>query len=110
MGGAFGNNTVMHKHYTSLVLFLVLSSCTEKEIITLRIEPDRIILQGKHIDKTELEKELELMIEQKMEHGLRKSDLRIHVSADGNTPTSEMSKIERAIRRTGVSGDYIWTN
>ena len=100
----------MLRVYTTLLLLFVFGSCTNKEVITIRIEPDKIILNNKHIEKGKLARELELTIEEKIAHGLQKSDLIIYVSASRNTPTIEMGRIERTVRRTGLSREYFWTD
>lgn len=91
------------------LLFLPLYSCTEREIISVQVNQDKLVIEDREITKLDFEKELKIIIDIKINEGFKKSELVIHVTADKEIPTIEMSEIEKSIRRSGMSREYFWT-
>lgn len=95
---------------TCLTLLLILISCSDKKTISVDIDADRVTIDNKKIDKADFEKNLKTIIDSLVNSGLKKSMIYVHVTADRRISEYEMSEIEKAIRRQGVTRDYTWTD
>jgi len=95
---------------TCLSLLGMLISCSEKKIISVDIDVDRLTINNKMINKADFEEKLKMTIDSLMDTGLDKSMIDVHVSAHKQISEYEMSEIEKAIRRQGVTRDYMWTD
>tara|TARA_R110000868_G_scaffold239740_2_gene494215 strand:- start:952 stop:1257 length:306 start_codon:yes stop_codon:yes gene_type:complete len=88
---------------------ILLGACTEKQvIIKAQVNSNNFTLDGKIIEKNEIEKELGILVKEKTELGFNPSELIIHITADKETPKHEMSEIEKAIRRSHLDRKYFW--
>jgi len=88
----------------------MLTSCSDKKIISVGIDIDRLTIDGKVVDKTDFEKKLKTTIDSLVNSGLDKSMIDVHVTADKQISEYEMSEIEKTIRRQGVTREYVWTD
>jgi len=95
---------------TCLILLLILNSCSDKKAISVDIDVDRLTIDNKKIDKADFEENLKSKIDSLVNSGLKKSMIDVHVTADRRISEYEMSEIEKAIRRRGVTRDYTWTD
>src|SRR5688572_3179361 len=95
---------------TYLILLVMLTSCSDKKIISVGIDIDRLTIDGKVVDKTDFEKKLKTTIDSLVNSGLDKSMIDVHVTADKQISEYEMSEIEKTIRRQGVTREYVWTD
>lgn len=93
-----------------VVLLLLLGACKEKEIITIHIGSEKIEIENQEIKRADFEMELRQVVDMRIRAGSGKSDIVIHVYADKDIPAVQMSEFEKAIRRTGISRDYFWTD
>ena len=98
------------KRLTCLTLLLILASCSDQKIISVDIEVDRLTIDNKLIDKDDFERTLKATIDSLVNTGLDKPMIEVHVTADKEISEYEMSEIEKAIRRQGVTRDYTWTD
>jgi biopolymer transport protein ExbD len=94
---------------TYITLVMLLTSCSHKRIISVEINRDKLTIDNKVIDKTDFEERLKIKIDSLLNSGLNKSMIDVQVTADKQISTNEMSEIEKAIRRQGVTRDYIWS-
>jgi biopolymer transport protein ExbD len=88
---------------------MLLTSCSDKRIISVEINRDKLSIDNKVIDRTDFEERLKITIDSLVNSGLNKSMIDVQVTADKQISTNEMSEIEKAIRRQGVTRDYTWT-
>lgn len=91
-------------------LLLLLSACKQKEIITIHIGSEKIQIESQEIKRADFEMELKKVVDMRIRPGSGKSNIVIHIHADKDIPTVQMSEFEKAIRRTGISRDYFWTH
>ena len=89
---------------------LILNSCSDKKIISVDIDVDQVTIDNKKIDRADFEENLKAIIDSLVNSGLKKSMIDVHVTADRGISEYEMSEIEKAIRRQGVTRDYTWTD
>ena len=87
------------KPLTYLLLLVMLTSCSDKKIISVDINVDRLAIGNKMVDKINFEKNLKTTIDSLVNSGLDKSMIHVHVTADKQMSEYEMSEIEKAIRR-----------
>ncbi len=95
---------------TYLILLVMLTSCSDKKIISVGIDVGRLTIDNKVVDKTDFEEKLKTTIDSLVNSGLDKSMIDVHVTADKQISEYEMSEIEKAIRRQGVTREYVWTD
>jgi hypothetical protein len=95
---------------TCLTLLLILNSCSDKKTISVDIAVDRLTIDNKQIDKGDFEENLKATIDSLVDSGLNKSMIDVRVTADRRISEYQMGEIEKAIRRQGVTRDYIWTD
>lgn len=96
------------KAFICIAILIVLTSCSNKKIVAVNIEVDRITIDNKLIAKKDFEEKLKITIDSLVISGLNKSMIDIHVTAEKNISEYEMSEIEKAVRRQGVTRDYFW--
>ena len=92
------------------MLLVVLTSCSDKKIISVDIDVDRLTIDNKVVDKAGFEENLKTTIDSLVNSGLDISMVDVHVTADKQISEYEMSEIEKAIRRQGVTRKYVWTD
>jgi len=95
---------------TCLTLLLIFNSCSDRKSIAVDIAVDRLTIENKTIDKADFEENLKATIDSLVNSGLNKSMIDVHVTADRRISQYEMSEIEKAIRRQGVTRGYTWTD
>ena len=72
-----------------------LTSCSDKKIISVDIDVDRLAIDNKVVDKTDFEENLKTTIDSLVNSGLDKSMVDVHVTADKQISEYEMSEIEK---------------
>jgi len=92
-----------------LTLLMILTSCTEKKIILVDIDLDRLTIDNRVVDKVDFEEKLKMTVDSLVNSGLDKSMIDVQVTADKRISKYEMSEIEKSIRRQGVTRYYTWT-
>jgi hypothetical protein len=97
------------KVLTYVTLFVILTSCSDKKVILVDIELDKLTIDNRAVDKADFEEKLKMMVDSLVNSGLDKSMIEVQVTADKRISEYEMSEIEKSIRRQGVTRDYTWT-
>ena len=93
---------------TCLTLIAILTACSEKRVIPVDITVDELSIDNRVINKTDFEGRLKATVDSLVNSGLDKSMIEVQVTADRQISEYEMSEIEKAIRRQGVTRDYFW--
>ena len=88
-----------------LLLSLFLLSCSqEKESnhISVILTPDKLELNSNLIDKKDFEKELKIIIDNKIKFGYKREELIINMKVDKNTRRGDVADIEVSLRRLNI--------
>lgn len=88
-----------------LLLSLFLLSCSqEKESnqISVILTPDKLELNSNLIEKKDFEKELKIIIDNKIKSGYKREELIINMKVDKNTRRGDVADIEVSLRRLNI--------
>jgi hypothetical protein len=90
------------KYLASSLIMLVLLGCADKTRIDIQVSPDIIVIENQPVQKHDFEKALGFLIEQKIEAGIPRENLTIHLKVDGATTRGDLANIEVSMRRLNV--------
>jgi hypothetical protein len=90
------------KYFITAIAFIILTSCSDNNIISLQLSPEKLILENKEIDKADFEKELKIIVENRIKDGIDKKELIIDLKTDKRTKRGDLADIEVSLRRLNV--------
>jgi C-terminal processing protease CtpA/Prc len=90
------------KYLAFSLITLALLGCADKTQITIQVSPEIIVIDTEPVQKHDFEKALRFVIGQKIEAGIPRENLIIHLKVDGATKRGELADIEVSMRRLNV--------
>ncbi|NBP69905.1 MAG: hypothetical protein EBR30_21180 [Cytophagia bacterium] len=94
--------------FTCLTLIAILTACSDRRVISVDITVDKLSIDNIVVNKTDFEGRLKATVDSLVNSGFEKATIDVQVTADRQISGYEMSEIEKAIRRQGVTRDYFW--
>ena len=95
---------IMTRRQIGIVLsLLLLTACSgDNKIIHVQLSPEKLIVENKEINKTDFEKELKAIVDERQKDGIDRGELTIDLKADKNTRRGDLADIEVSLRRLNV--------